>query len=210
MRTGVLVLSSLLLTVLMTAAFPAGADGSSWGPEEVLVHLRVRFDTVRSGELTLFIGNASEGSMVFEELSAPVIMQGPDSNLVRLHLALLSSNDTWGSFLRSVMDPDKEVVVTDPLLHYSSNVSRFGALFTARFNVTGNDNAPDYRLLTFIRSIRPRKLDPNDPYSSIERDRDIDRLSKIAIRIEIEPPKRRSRFRELRQDHDPYRVQRAR
>jgi hypothetical protein len=81
MRGWALVLSSLLLSVLLSAAIPAGADGSSWGPEEVLVHLKVRFDTVRSGELRLFIGNASEGPMVLDEGSAPVIMKGPDSNL---------------------------------------------------------------------------------------------------------------------------------
>jgi hypothetical protein len=88
------------------------------------------------------------------------------------------------------MDPDKEVFVTDPLLHYSSNVSRFGALFTAMFSVTGNESTPEYGLLSFLRGIRSREIDPNDPYSAIDRDRDIDRLSKIAIRIEIEPPER--------------------
>jgi len=156
MRGWALVLSSLLLSVLLSAAIPAGADGSSWGPEEVLVHLRVRFDTVRSGELTLFIGNASEGSMVFEERSAPVIMQGPDSNLIRVHEALSSFNATWVSLLRSVLDPGGYVNVTGPSLLFSSKDSRFGSLFTARFSVTGNDSAPDYRLLSFLRTIKPR------------------------------------------------------
>jgi hypothetical protein len=79
--------------------------------------------------------------------------------------------------------------VSSPALRYSPAGGKFFMLFTASFNVSGNDSAPNYRVLDFVREIRPRELNPDDPYSAIDRDRDMDRLSKITIRVEVEPPR---------------------
>jgi len=178
----------LIVAIAVVAASRFSVSGAERADIRVHIDLRIEFQDVRSGSLSLLIidGTGWNRSFTQEDWPRADLIANPNMRMVMDNLS--RSSDEGLDLFGSVLDCGGGEVISNETVAFSRDGQRIGMMYTARFELSGGGRRADFRYLRFLEGVSLPKVDRDDLESLARYERAQDEMRKVSLAIEIAPP----------------------
>ena len=177
---------SLIISISLLSIFFLGDQPLLVGGEEideVLVKLKIKFDTPHSGHLDLYIGSEDERDLSSLD-SYDMDVDDYGENLRTIYESLTKGRTNNDSIFRSILYTDQYPNLSGVQIEGLQNPIYFGISFEANFTFEDRDSSREYKVLNFLDDVDMGDLEIG--IGAIKRAELERRFNSIKISIEID------------------------